>query len=164
MGLYKFLDNKRTIWFIVVLVVVLIIVSFMTSNVYRKVALQGTVYAWNNAPAGATSQAYTFDTSSKAARDWTPPDSMNVTPLGGVYINYKAVYHGDQEDDVLAITGKGGTYARQTSRWKATGDIKLFINVSKDGYQSVNATATNKESFFYRGSPSVAYFILVPEN
>ena len=88
---------------------------------------------------------------------------MNVTPLGGVYINYKAVYHNDQEDDVLAITGKSGTYSSQTSRCKATAPIPLSITASKDGYQSVNATSTNEVSFFYRGRPSVAYFILVPD-
>jgi hypothetical protein len=162
MGLYKFLDNKRTLWIFLGLLVVLIVISILTSNVYRKVGLQGTVYVWNNAPAGATSQAYTFDTASKEALAWTPPAGMDVTPLGGAYITYRAIYHA-QEDDVLAISSKDGTYAKKSARWKVTGDIHLDITASKDGYQSVNGTATNKEGFFYSGSVSVAYFILVPD-
>ena len=163
MGLYKFLDNKRTLWFMLALLVVLVVVSILTSNVYRKVGLQGAVYVWNDAPPGARSQAYTFDKATKEALAWTPPASMNVTPLGGAYVTYKAVYHDNQEDDVLAISYKNGTYNKKTSRWKVTGDIKLYITASKDGYQSVNATATNKEGFLYSGGTSVAYFILVPD-
>jgi hypothetical protein len=163
MGLYKFLDNKRTLWIMAGLVVALIVISILTANVYRKVGLQGTCYVWNNAPAGAVSQAYTFDKASKQALAWTPPAGMDVSPLGGVYIYFTADYRNDNTESTLAITGKNGVYAKATARWKVTGDIQLEINASKDGYRSVNATAVNKSGLLYSGGLSVAYFILVPE-
>ena len=163
MGLYNFLDNKRTLWIFLGLLAVLIVISFLTANVYRHVGLQGRVYVWNNAPPGAQSQAYTFNTASKEALAWTPPASMNVTPLGGVYVTYDAVFRNDTKDSVLTITAANGNYSKQTPQWKVTGGIHLYIEASKDGYQSVNTTATNEVSFFYKGGPSVAYFILVPE-
>jgi hypothetical protein len=163
MGLYKFLDNKRTLWFFLILVAVLIALSIVTGSAYRKVGLQGEVYVWNNAPAGAVSQAYTFDKSNDEAENWVPPAGMDVSPLGGAYVRFVAEYRDGNQEKSLAITAKTGKYAKNTSRWKVTGDITLNIEVSKDGYQSVNATAVNKSGLLYGGTPSVGYFILVPE-
>ena len=163
MGLYSFLDKKRTLWIVLGLLVALVVISILTANVYRRIGLKGTVYVWNDAPAGAVSQAYTFDKDSKEAQAWAPPAGMDVSPLSGVYIKYRAVYRNNEEENVLAITSRDGTYSRQSSRWKITGAVPLYITASKDGYRSANGTATNKEGFFYSGGPSVAYFILVPE-
>ena len=163
MGLYKFLDNKRTLWFFLILIAVLIALSIITGSAYRKVGLQGEVYVWNNAPAGAVSQAYTFDKSTDEAESWTPPAGMDVSPLGGAYVRFTADYRNGNQEKSLAITAKTGKYSKNTSRWKVTGDIALYISVEKEGYQTVNATAVNKSGLLYGGEPSVGYFILVPE-
>jgi hypothetical protein len=163
MGLYNFLDNKRTLWFILILVAALIALSILTGSAYRKVGLQGEVYVWDNAPPGAVSQAFTFDKATDEAKNWTPPAGMELSPLGGAYVYFLADYRDGNQEKSLAITARTGKYAKNTSRWKVTGDITLHISVEKDGYRSVNATATNKSGLLYGGGPSVGYFILVPE-
>ena len=39
----------------------------------------------------------------------------------------------------------------------------MSSNAGAEPKKSANGTAVNKEGFFYSGGPSVAYFILVPE-
>src|SRR3989304_261683 len=153
MGLYSFLDNKRTLWLMLVLVAALIVISILTANVYRGVGLQGTVYVWNDAPPGAVSQAYVFDKNNDEALAWTPPAGLDVSPLGGGSVRVRAVYRNETEDNSLSISSRDGRYAKQTARWKVTGDIIMYINVQKDGYQSVDATVTNKSTLFSGGGP-----------
>ena len=163
MGLYEFFDNKRTFVILAVLAVALVLLSIFTMNVYRGVGLQGTVYVWNDAPPGAAGQAYTFPKPDDEALNWTPPADMDLAPLGGVYIRWRAVYREDTEESQLTISSKTGRFEKTNNRWKVAGDIILYVTVEKEGYRTLETTVVNPGGFLFGGEPSVAYFILVPE-
>ena len=61
---------------VLALVVALIVISILTSNVYRPAGLQGTVYVWNNAPAGATSQLTPEEMKALGVEGDTPRDTV----------------------------------------------------------------------------------------
>ena len=154
MGLYEFLDKKRTLWFGVGLLVAVIIIGYLSAGVYRNVAIQGKVWEWVNAPEGEAGTFYAWERSSEETENWAPPPGVELQPLHGVYITFNAVYKGRQYDKVLGISRQDGYFSKKTSKWNVTGSITIYLNASKEGYNSVNATFVNK------GDPNVVYIIL----
>ena len=154
MGLYEFLDNRRTLWFFLGLLVVLLVITYLTAGVYREVTVQGTVWEWVNAPEGEAGSVYTWERECEESENWAPPPGTELQPLGGVYIRYNIVYKGRQYEKGLTISGKDGQFSKNTRNWKLTGDITVNMKTEKEGYNSVNATFVNE------GKPNVVYIIL----
>src|SRR4030043_364045 len=144
MGLYEFLDNKRTLWFFLGLLVILIIITYFTAGVDRQVIVQGTVWEWVNAPEGNAGTVHVWERPSEESKNWAPPPGVELKPLHGAYITYDAVYKGRQYQTVLAISRQDGYFSGKTKKWNVTGDITIVLNASREGYNSVNATFTNK--------------------
>ncbi len=154
MGLYEFLDNRRTLWFFLGLLVVLVVVTYLTAGVYREVSIQGKVWEWVNAPEGAAGMVYSWKQECEESENWAPPPGTELQPLGGVYISYDTVFRGRQYDKMLTISGKDGHFFKKARGWKLTGDITLNMATEKEGYNSVGA------SFVNEGKPNVVYIIL----
>ena len=154
MGLYEFLDKKRTLWIFVGLLVALVVITYLTAGVYRQVIIQGTVWEWVNAPAGEAGTVYAWERQSEESENWAPPPGVDLRPLSGVYVTYDALYKGRRYEKVLAISHRDGYFSKKTMKWKVTGDITIHLNVNKEGYNSVNATFINK------GDPNVLHIIL----
>ena len=154
MGLYEFLDNKRTLWFFIGLLVILIIITYLTAGVSRQVIVQGTIWEWVNAPEGEAGTVYVWERPSEESNNWAPPPGVELKPLQGAYVRYDTVYKGRQYEKFLAISHQDGYFSHKAKNWGVTGDITVFLNASKEGYSSVNATFTNK------GDPNVLHIIL----
>ena len=156
MGLYKIIDNKRTLWIFIVLLVVLVAITIITLGVPRQVAVQGTVWEWVDAPEGETGTVYVWERPSDESDNWAPPPGTEMRPLSGAEIRYTATYRDRQGEKTFDISNKEGWFSRKTRDWKVTGNIDVFMSVSKEGYHTVNSTFTNK------GDPNVVHVILVP--
>ena len=154
MGLYDFLDNRRTLWFVLGLVVALIVVTYFTAGVYREVRLQGMTYEWVNAPEGAEGSAYVWEKPCDEYEEWEPPPGVELEPLGGVYVYYNTFFRNRHYDKVLTISGKDGHFSKSTRNWKVTGALTIDMWTEKEGYHSVNA------SFFNKSKPNVLHIIL----
>jgi len=154
MGLYEFFDNRRTLWFFAGLLVTMVIITYLTAGVYREVAIQGVTWEWVNAPEGEPGTVYSWERPSEESENWAPPPGVDLRPLPGVYLRYNAVYKGRQYDKVLSISGREGWFSKKTRGWKVTGGVTIYMNVYKEGYNSVNATFINKSD------PSVLHIIL----
>jgi hypothetical protein len=155
MGLYDFLDNKRTLWIFVGLVVILIIITYFTAGVSRQVTVQGKVWEWVNAPEGAAGTVYAWEKPSEEAENWVPAPGIELKPLHGAYIRFEAVYKGRQREKGLAISRQDGYFSKRTSNWGVSGDIAVSLNATREGYSTVYATFTNK------GDPNYLHIILV---
>jgi hypothetical protein len=154
LGLYEFVDNKRTLWIIIGLVVALVIITIITLGIPRQVVVQGKIWEWVDAPEGEPGTVYVWEGPSDEAENWTPPPGTETRPLSGAEIRYTATYRDRQEERAFSLSNKEGWFSKNTRDWKVTGNIEIFMTVSKEGYHTVNATFINK------GDPNVVNVVL----
>jgi hypothetical protein len=154
LGIYEFIDNKRTLWIIIGLVVILVVITIITIGTPRQVVVQGKIWEWVDAPEGETGTIHVWERPSGEAENWTPPPGTEMRPLSGAEIRYTATYRDRQEERAFALSNKEGRFSKNTRDWKVTGDIEIYMTVAKEGYHTVNATFVNK------GEPNVVNVVL----